>query len=109
MSQLSGVAGYNALVRLVVFSLRSDLVQNWYNEHCSFTHAGLCLAENILALKGLGNGVYLHLAGVLKAALSDCSFELVFEEKLIPSGKVGACVLLFILSWLLVVWTVVIW
>lgn len=108
MSQLSGVTGYNALVRLVVLSLRSDLVQDWYDEHRSFTHTGLCLAENILALEGLGDGVYLHLTGVLEAALSDCSFELVFEEKLVPSGKVGTCVFLLIDSWLLVVWTVVI-
>ncbi len=108
VSQLSGVASYNALVGLVVLSLRGDLVQDWYDEHRSFTHAGLGLAEDVLALEGLGDGVYLHLTGVLEAALSDCSFEFVFEEEFVPSGKVGTCVLLLIDSWLLIVWTIVI-
>ena len=109
MGKLPGMAGYNALVRLVVIALRCDLVQDWYNEDGSFTHTGLGLTENILSLKGLGNGIDLNLTGMLKAAFSDGAFQFVFEEKFVPSSKVGTCIFLLIDSWLLIVRTVVVW
>lgn len=108
MGQLSGVTGYDALVRLVVLSFRGDLVEDWYDEDGGFTHTGLGLTEDVLALECLWDGVYLDLAGVFEAALSDGSFELVFEEELVPAGKVGACVFFFIDSWLFVVRAVVV-
>lgn len=109
MSQLPGVTSNDALVRLVVFSIWSDLVQDGNDEYCSLAHARLGLTENVLALKGLWDGINLNLAGMLEAALSDGSFQLVSEEKFVPSGEVGTCVFLFINSWLLVVRTAIIW
>jgi hypothetical protein len=50
MSQLAGVASYNCLVRFVVIFVGYDLVEDGDDKDCSFTHARLSLAENILAL-----------------------------------------------------------
>lgn len=103
MRQLSSVAGDDALVGLIVVALCGDLVQDRYDENSSLPHTGFCLAEDILSLKGLRDGVDLNLTGVFKAAFSNCSFQLIFQEQLIPARKVGTCILLFVNSWLLFV------
>ena len=108
MSQLSSVAGNNTLVWLEVLSLWCDLIEDGDNEDCGLAHTGLGLAEDILSLQSLGNGVYLNLAGMFEAALSNGPFEFVFEEKFVPTGKVGACILFLINSGLFVVGAVVI-
>jgi len=94
MGKLPSVAGDNSLVGLVVFPIRDDLVQYWDDKDCSFAHTRLSLTENVLALESQRNGFDLDLTGVLKAAFTDSSFELIFEEEFIPSGEVGALVLL---------------
>lgn len=96
MGQLSGVAGDDGLVGLVVILCGRNLVEDGDHEDCSLAHTGLRLAEDVVALKGQGNGLHLHLAGMLEAAFPDGPLELILEEKLVPAGQVSALVLLIL-------------
>lgn len=90
MSKLSSVTSDYCLVllELTIFG-GSHLIENWNNKNCSFAHARLGLAQNVVARQGVGNGVDLNFARMLKPALSYSSLQLVLEEKLIPTNKVG--------------------
>ncbi len=86
MSQLPGVTGNDALMWLIVFALWCDLIEDGYDKYCSLAHTRFGLAENILSLKSLRDCIDLNLTGMLKAALSDCSFKFVLKEEFVPTG-----------------------
>ena len=94
VSQLSGVAGYDRLVVVVplAFGQGLDLVEDRDDKDGGLAHAGLGLAEDVLALESEGDGLDLYLTRVLKSAFPDGALELVLEEELVPAGKVGALV-----------------
>ena len=94
VSQFTGMAGYDRLVVVVplAFGQGLDLVEDGDDKDGGLAHAGLGLAEDVLALESEGDGLDLYLAGVLKSAFPDGALELVLEEELVPSGKVGALI-----------------
>ena len=97
------MASDDGLMWLVVISFRSYLIENGDDKDCSFAHTRFGLAEYILALECERDGLDLHFTGMFEAALSDGSFELIFEEKLIPAGKIGALIFLIELFGFLIV------
>lgn len=42
-----------------------------------------------MAMHSVRDGVNLDLAGVLKAAFSDCPLEIVLEEEIVPACQIG--------------------
>ena len=48
------------------------------------------MAENVVALEDVWDGVNLNFAGMFKATFSDSPFEFVLEEKFVPAGKVSS-------------------
>lgn len=95
VGELAGVAGDDGLVRLVgVLGGGGNLVEDGDDEDGSLTHAGLGLAEDVLALQRHGDGLDLHFGGVLEATLADGTLEFLLEEELVPAGEVGPLVLL---------------
>lgn len=91
MSKFTCMTSDNCLVRfiLVGLSVCYQLIQNWDNKNCSFTHSRFSLTKNVLALQCVRNSIDLHLTWMLEAAFSDSSFEFIFQEKLVPSCKVS--------------------
>jgi len=80
------VASNNALMRFIILSFRSDLIEDGNNKDGSFAHTRFSLAENILALKSMWNGVNLNFTGMFKPTLSNSSLKLILQEQLVPSS-----------------------
>ena len=95
MSKFSSMAGDDCLMGLISLGINegSDLIEDRDHKDCSFTHTGLGLAENILTLECERDSFDLNFAGMFETTLSDCPFEFVFQEEIVPTGKIGTLIL----------------
>jgi hypothetical protein len=80
-------------VWLIAISIGCDLIENRDDKDCSFSHSRLSLAKDVLSLECEWDGFDLYFTGMFEAALSDGSFELIFEEEFVPSCEVGTLIL----------------
>jgi len=51
MGQLSSMACDDCLMWLIIVSIGIDLIENWDDKDCGFTHSRFGLAEDILSLE----------------------------------------------------------
>ena len=91
VSQFPSVASHDARVRHVLPILAGlDLVQHRDHEHGGLAHARFGLAQDVTALQDVGDGVDLHLTGVLEPTLPDRPLQLVLQEQFVPAHQVGS-------------------
>eukprot|EP00760_Papus_ankaliazontas_P017589 PhM_4_TR17333/c0_g1_i1/m.85319 len=62
-----------------------DVLQQREHEHSGLAHTGLGLGEDIVAEQRLGEGLVLHLAGMLEAVLGDGARELGLEAEVLEA------------------------
>lgn len=93
MGEFSSVAGDNRLVGIVVVAVRDNLVEDGDDEDRSLPHAGLGLAEDVMALQSERDALDLHLTGMFEPALANGPLEFVLEEELVPASEIGSLVL----------------
>lgn len=87
----------DGLMGFVVILCGRNLVENGDHENCGLAHAGLGLAQNVIALERKWDGLNLNFTRMFESTLSNGPLELILKEELIPSGQVGTLILLILI------------